>query len=149
MIVIKNTCPKAVLKLREITPGSPSASASSFTSRGKCSPSHRQTGTQIRRCERSQRHRLGLEGTTHSTQNVISMQMKGAGIRNGKVETVTGARLLPWGPRSHIIRVKWGMKAMCREPRGRGDKGGRRDAALLEEMMFRSFEPFQQKAAKP
>lgn len=46
-------------------------------------------GTQIRCCERSDEHRLGLEGTAHSSQNVISMQMKGAGIRDREVETVT------------------------------------------------------------
>lgn len=64
-------------------------SASSFTSRGKCSCWYRQSGTQIRRSERSDEHRLGLEGTTHSSQNVISMQMKGAGIRDRKVEMAT------------------------------------------------------------
>lgn len=64
-------------------------SASSFTSRGKCSRWYRQAGTQIRCSERSDEHRLGLEGTTHSSQNVISMQMKGAGIRDRKVEMVT------------------------------------------------------------
>lgn len=64
-------------------------SASSFTSRGKCSHWYRQAGTQIRCSEHSDEHRLGLEGTTHSSQNVISMQMKGAGIRDRKVEMVT------------------------------------------------------------
>lgn len=37
-----------------------------------------------RRGHKQDEHRLGLEGTTHSSQNVISMQMNGAGIRDRK-----------------------------------------------------------------
>ncbi len=118
----KNTRPKAMLKMRlkaqKDQISSSTLSASSFTSRGKCSHWYRQAGTQIRCSELSDRHRLGLEGTVHSSQNVISMQMKGAGIRDRKVEMVTSPAGCHGELKSHIIGVKWGMKQMSQEPRG-------------------------------
>lgn len=56
--------------------------------------------------------RGGGRGVTCSSPNVISMQMKGAGIRGSKEGGGHESQPLPWGLESHIIRVKWGRKQM-------------------------------------
>ncbi len=103
---------------------SSSLSASSFTSRGKCSHWYRQAGTQIRCSELSDRHRLGLEGTAHSSQNVISMQMKGAGIRDRKVEMVTSPAGChgDWNLISSESSGAWSRWVESQEGRRRGRK---------------------------
>lgn len=134
----KNTWPEAILKMRLRARrdhiGSSTLSASSFTSRGECSRRYMQAGTQIRCSQLSDRHRLGLEGTAHSSQNVISMQMKGAGIRDRKVEMVTSPAGCHGELKSHIIRVKWGMKQMNQEPRGQKKREEDEFGVVLEEI---------------
>lgn len=99
-------------------------SASSFTSRGKCSRWYRQAGTQIRCLELSDRHRLGPEGTAHSSQNVISMQMKGAGIRDRKVEMATSRTGChgDWNLISSESSGAWSRWVASQEGRRRGRK---------------------------
>ena len=99
-------------------------SASSFTSRGKCSRWYRRAGTQIRCLELSDRHRLGPEGTAHSSQNVISMQMKGAGIRDRKVEMATSRIGChgDWNLISSESSGAWSRWVASQEGRRRGRK---------------------------
>lgn len=137
MSVIKNTWPKAILKwgpeLREIRSGSSTLSALSFSSRGKCSHWYRQAGTQIRCSKSSDRHRFRLEGTTHSSQNVISMQMKGAGIRDRNVVMVTSPAGChrDWDLISSESSGAWSRWVESQE-------GRRSDGVLLKKMMFKT-----------